>query len=91
LLKKSLEPALPESVLYRRKMGFSVPLDRWFRGPLAERIHAIPDSTWLRETEIFNADALRGVVKAHVSGRRNYTPVIWSLLMLEGFLKREVS
>jgi asparagine synthase (glutamine-hydrolysing) len=89
LLKKSLEPALPESVLYRRKMGFAVPLDRWFRGPLVERIQAIPDSTWLQETGIFDADALRSIVQSHVSGRRNYTPVIWSLLMFEGFLKRE--
>jgi asparagine synthase (glutamine-hydrolysing) len=89
LLKKSLEPALPESVLYRRKMGFAVPLDRWFRGPLVERIQAIPDSRWLQETGIFDAAALRAIVQAHVSRRRNYTPVIWSLLMFEGFLKRE--
>jgi asparagine synthase (glutamine-hydrolysing) len=89
LLKKSLEPVLPESVLYRRKMGFAVPLDRWFRGPLVERIQAIPDSRWLQETGIFDAAALRAIVQAHVSRRRNYTPVIWSLLMFEGFLKRE--
>jgi asparagine synthase (glutamine-hydrolysing) len=88
LLKKSLEPSLPESVLYRRKMGFAVPLDRWFRGPLVERIQEMPGSTWLQETGIFDADALRTIVQAHVSGRRNYTPVIWSLLMFEGFLKR---
>ena len=34
LLKKSMEPYLPNDVLYRQKMGFSVPLARWFRGPL---------------------------------------------------------
>ena len=35
LLKKAMEPHLPHDVLYRPKMGFAVPLVRWFRGPLA--------------------------------------------------------
>ena len=34
LLKKAMEPYLPHDVLYRKKMGFSVPLAAWFRGPL---------------------------------------------------------
>ncbi len=34
LLKKAMEPHLPREVLYRPKMGFAVPLARWFRGPL---------------------------------------------------------
>jgi asparagine synthase (glutamine-hydrolysing) len=38
LLKKSMEPHLPNDVLYRPKMGFSVPLARWFRGPLKQRV-----------------------------------------------------
>ena len=38
LLKKALEPHLPHDVLYRPKMGFAVPLARWFRGPLRERV-----------------------------------------------------
>ena len=38
LLKKSMEPYLPNDVLYRPKMGFSVPLARWFRGPLKQRV-----------------------------------------------------
>ncbi|HPO21162.1 MAG TPA: amidotransferase 1, exosortase A system-associated, partial [Rubrivivax sp.] len=38
LLKKAMEPLLPNEVLYRPKMGFSVPLARWFRGPLKQRV-----------------------------------------------------
>ena len=34
LLKKAMEPHLPHEILYRPKMGFAVPLARWFRGPL---------------------------------------------------------
>ena len=38
LLKKAMEPHLPHELLYRPKMGFAVPLARWFRGPLRERV-----------------------------------------------------
>jgi asparagine synthase (glutamine-hydrolysing) len=38
LLKKAMEPHLPHDILYRPKMGFSVPLARWFRGPLKQRV-----------------------------------------------------
>ena len=38
--KKALEPPVPHEVLYRPKMGFAVPLARWFRGPLRERAEA---------------------------------------------------
>ena len=38
VLKSSLQPHLPDDVLYRAKMGFGVPLANWFRGPLRERV-----------------------------------------------------
>ena len=38
LLKKAMEPHLPSEILYRPKMGFAVPLARWFRGPLRQRV-----------------------------------------------------
>ena len=37
-LKKVLEPHLPQDVLYRKKMGFAVPLAEWFRGPLQQKL-----------------------------------------------------
>jgi hypothetical protein len=43
LLKKAMEPMLPHDVLYRPKMGFAVPLARWFRGPLKQRVR---DACW---------------------------------------------
>ena len=36
ILKKALEPYLPDGILYRPKMGFAVPLTKWFRGPLRQ-------------------------------------------------------
>jgi len=91
IFKKALEPHLPEDVLYRPKMGFAVPLARWFRGPLAERVKQAVLGDTLAGTGIFNRKFLEEVVSQHQSGRRDYSAAIWSLLMFEAFQRRMAS
>ena len=86
LLKKAMEPYLPHDVLYRKKMGFSVPLAGWFRGPLAATIRAVVLSERLASTGLFNQDYLREVVEAHQSGTRDYSVILWTVLMFDAFL-----
>ena len=86
LLKKSMEPYLPNGVLYRKKMGFSVPLAAWFRGPLAAIIRGVVLGERLASTGMFNQDYLRAVVEAHQSGRRDYSVILWTVLMFDAFL-----
>ncbi len=86
LLKKSMEPYLPHDVLYRKKMGFSVPLSAWFRGPLAATIRSVVLGERLASTGLFNQDYLRVVVEAHQSGRRDYSVILWTVLMFDAFL-----
>ena len=86
LLKKAMEPYLPHGVLYRKKMGFSVPLSAWFRGPLAATIRGVVLGERLASTDLFNQDYLRAVVEAHQSGRRDYSVILWTVLMFDAFL-----
>ncbi len=88
LLKKTMEPHLPSEIMYRPKMGFAVPLMRWFRGPLKQRVRDALTGERLLNTGWFNADYLRHLVDAHESGRRDYSAPIWTLLMFEAFLRR---
>lgn len=88
LLKKSMEPYLPHDVLYRKKMGFSVPLAAWFRGPLAVTIRNVVLGDRLASTGLFNQDYLRSVVEAHQSSRRDYSVILWTVLMFDAFLGR---
>ena len=87
LFKKALEPALPDEVLYRPKKGFAVPLARWFRGPLRERVREAMLGDTLAATGIFNRDYLRHLVDAHQSGARDYSAPLWTILMFEAFLR----
>ncbi len=87
LLKKAMEPSLPKQILYRPKMGFSVPLARWFRGPLRGRVRESLLGERLQGTGFFNAHYLRELVEQHQSGARDHSAPIWTLLMFEGFLR----
>ena len=90
LLKKAMEPALPHDILYRPKMGFAVPLARWFRGPLRERVRAAVLGDRLLSTGWFNEGYLRHLVEAHQSGARDYSSPLWTLLMFEAFLRSSI-
>lgn len=87
LFKKAMEPHLSQDILYRKKMGFSVPLARWFRGPLRERVRSSVLEGALAETGYFDMKYLRELVQDHTSGVRDYSAPLWTLLMFEGFLR----
>jgi len=87
LLKKALAAYLPPEILYRPKMGFAVPLARWFRGPLREPLKKAVLGPVLAETGWFNASYLRRLVEEHQSGVRDHSTPLWTLLMFESFLR----
>ncbi len=87
VLKKALEPVLPNEILYRNKMGFAVPLDQWFRGSLLERMTASLTGPTLTQCGFFKPERLRQIGADHRAGRRDHSAVLWALLMFEGFLK----
>jgi asparagine synthase (glutamine-hydrolysing) len=90
LFKKAMEAYLPDDVLYRPKMGFSVPLARWFRGPLKDRVRDAVLGSRLADTGWFNRPCLEHLVSAHQSGARDYSSPLWTLLMFEAFLRKVV-
>ena len=90
LLKKAMEPHLPHDVIYRQKMGFAVPLARWFRGPLRQRVQNAVLGERLASTGFFNRDYLSQLVEHHQSGRRDYSSPLWTLLMFDAFLRNVV-
>jgi asparagine synthase (glutamine-hydrolysing) len=87
LLKKAMEPYLPSDVLYRPKMGFAVPLAKWFRGPLKDEVERVLLGPVLADTGLFNRAFVKHIVSHHQSGKRDYSVPIWSLLMLDAFLR----
>ena len=90
LLKKAMEPYLPNEIMYRPKMGFSIPLAQWFRGPLAARVQSALLGPRLADTGCFDHAALKRIVEQHRSGARDHSTPIWTILMFDAFLKNVV-
>jgi asparagine synthase (glutamine-hydrolysing) len=90
LLKKAMEPALPHEVLYRRKMGFAVPVARWFRGPLRQRVRDALLGDRLADTGWFERKTIEGLLDSHQQGRQDQSAALWSLLMFDAFLRQVV-
>jgi asparagine synthase (glutamine-hydrolysing) len=88
LFKKAMEAYLPRELLYRPKMGFAVPLSSWFRGPLKERVREAVTSPVLLDTGIFDERFLKRMVDEHLSGLRDFSAPLWSVLMFEAFCRR---
>lgn len=87
-LKKQMEPHLPHDVLYRKKMGFSVPLANWFRGPLKDRLYDNLLSEAMGQSGYFSSKQLRTLIDQHVKGIRDNSASLWTLMMFESFLRQ---
>ncbi|MBI5164563.1 MAG: amidotransferase 1, exosortase A system-associated [Magnetospirillum sp.] len=88
VLKRAMERHVDADILYRPKRGFSMPLARWFRGPLAGRLAAMAEGPVLAGSGLFEPAAIRELVDRHRSGRSDHSAVLWLLLMFEAFLRR---
>ncbi len=88
ILKKAMEPYLPNDVLYRQKMGFSVPLAEWFRGPLKQKVRESLLGESMQQSGIFNMKYVKELVDHHQSGLRDYSAPLWTLLMFDAFQRQ---
>ena len=81
ILIKSLEGILPDSILRRRKQGFSIPLGAWLRGPLRELVRTNLSGNALRDLGLFNLQAIERMLDDHDRGVRNYETQLWALMV----------
>lgn len=81
VLIRALNGLIPQSILGRRKQGFSIPLRDWLRGPLRALLQDTMSSTVVTDGTLFNPDVVRKMVEEHVRGVTNHETKIWVLLM----------
>jgi asparagine synthase (glutamine-hydrolysing) len=89
VLRSAVADLLPAEILHRRKRGFGVPLDRWFREDLAGYATATLGARDARVRRHLDGRPLDGLLAAHAGGRANHGQTLWMLLTLELFLRRE--
>lgn len=90
ILKDTFASMLPRAILHRGKMGFAVPLDRWFRGELRELLCDTLNSSQAHSRGWFNPQALEYLLAEHLAGRAEFSQQLWALLVLELWAHRYI-
>lgn len=88
LLKKVAARLVPREVIYRDKMGFGVPVGKWFRSEMKDFVHDLLTSEPAARRGLFRQDTVNRYLREHVSGERDHMFQIWTLLVLELWFQR---
>ena len=86
LLRQVLHQYVPKEFMDRPKMGFSVPIDSWLRGPLREWAESLLNEERLQREGFFNPVFIRKKWEEHLSGKRNWQSQLWIILMFQAWI-----
>ncbi|MCC6824639.1 MAG: asparagine synthase (glutamine-hydrolyzing) [Acidobacteria bacterium] len=87
ILREAMKGILPQEILDRPKMGFPVPIGRWFRGEYKHIVDEYVLGERAMSRGIFNDDALRKLVAEHNAGRK-HDERLWLLVNFEIWMRR---
>jgi asparagine synthase (glutamine-hydrolysing) len=88
LLRQVLYRHVPRALVERPKMGFGVPIGAWLRGPLRDWAEALIAPERLAREDIFNPALVTRRWQEHLSGRRNWSYQLWTVLMFQAWRER---
>jgi len=75
ILRDAFADVLPEMVLARGKMGFLLPIRRWFReGKLRDELDAM-----LSSQNVLNKKVAKAVLSQHAAGCADHSVLLWSM------------
>lgn len=83
LLKKVMEKYLPHEIIYRKKQGFPVPIAKWFRMDLRDKIRDILLDQKSIGRQYFKKTYIEGILEKHALGSEDFSRRIFMLLTLE--------
>src|SRR6266852_3800169 len=83
ILKKAVEDILPQSTIYRPKLGFPTPWSGWLAGPRLETIREMLVEPRSLDRGYFRREAIERLFNEHRDKHRDNYDRIWRLLNLE--------
>ncbi len=83
VLKRALQGVLPDSILYRKKEGFSIPMKNWLRRELQPLMRDLLSRERLLRRGLFEPGEVGRLIEEHVGGRANHAHQLFSLMVFE--------
>jgi asparagine synthase (glutamine-hydrolysing) len=87
LLRQTLRPRLPARALSKPKVGFNPPMGVWLRGELASLVDSHLSREQVEARGLLRPEAVEQLVRTLRDGRRDVSLKIWSLIVLEQWLR----
>lgn len=86
-LRQVLYKHVPRELIERPKAGFGIPVGQWLCGPLREWAESLLNEARLQREGYFDPAPVRKAWAEHLSGRRDWTPRLWAILMFQAWLE----
>lgn len=83
IVKKIAEKYIPLDNIYRKKVGFYIPVGDWFRNEMKGELTDLLLSTDSRIREYFDAGYIEQLLASHIKGQHDYQKELWTLYNLE--------
>ncbi|WP_237722807.1 asparagine synthetase B family protein, partial [Singulisphaera acidiphila] len=90
ILKQAFPEYLPPALRNRPKMGFGVPVDRWFRGPLKDELRSVLLDPVSQNRGLFRPEAIATLIDEHVQNQCDHAYKLWTLLVLELWFRNHI-
>jgi asparagine synthase (glutamine-hydrolysing) len=86
-LRNVLCKSVPKDLIERPKAGFAIPIGQWLRGPLRKWAENLISERRLSLEGYLKPALIRKVWSEHLSGQRDHSAKIWSVLMFQAWLE----
>ena len=88
LLRDVLKKYIPSQFVDRPKMGFSIPINNWLRGPLRDWGIRKLDFKKIKDQNLLNEDQIQFYLTSHMSGKNDYSKELWNLIVFQSWVEK---
>ncbi len=88
ILRQILYKYVPKNLIDRPKMGFSIPIDDWLRGPLRDWANDLLAKEKLDSQGFFNSNYIHDIWLRHCKGEQ-FGSRLWNILMFQNWLEEQ--
>lgn len=91
ILKRAMRGILPDSILTRRKEGFSIPMKNWLRRELQPMMRSLLSPDRVAARGLFDPAEVTRLIDTHVAGRENHAHTLFPLMVFERWCNAHLS
>jgi asparagine synthase (glutamine-hydrolysing) len=90
LLVNSMQPALPDSIVHRKKMGFTLPFEPWMRGAMKTEMESVLLTSVKPLENLISQGAIEKIWQQFLAGKISWSRP-WALYVLKRWVDKNLS